>query len=271
MVGARGFEPPASWSRTIRVACFLSLTNTRKSYKHANPVHLSESWVGFWVGLCLKGEKVKEKPILFSGPMVRALLENRKSQTRRVVKYPFEVLGPAVRFVCDGYFTNSSGYSFEIWAPNRVGDRLWVRETWCPCVHGSYEPWYRHLKSPERQTDAFIQYRSDGHGDEYDGYWRPSIFMPRWASRLTLEVTGVRAERLQDISEADARAEGALWVPGHGSITPLELECDPGYSMYLNCREGFECLWSTIHKADGPHGWAANPWVWMYEFRRVAK
>jgi hypothetical protein len=93
--------------------------------------------------------------------------------------------------------------------------------------------------------------------------------MPREACRTILEVTSVKAERLQDISEEDARAEGFLWVPGHGNVTLTEIKCDPGLMMYLNCREGFEVLWSSIHKPDGPKGWKANPWVWAYAFKRV--
>lgn len=215
---------------------------------------------------------MRELPILFSGPMVRALLEDRKTQTRRVIKTtnPSETVIDMVEKGGGWWDARVVDGSFRIIKPAyQVGDLLWVRETWCPCVHGSYEPWYRHLKSPERQTDAFIQYRSDGHGDEYDGYWRPSIFMPRWASRLTLEVTGVQAERLQDISEEDAKAEGIESRPVGGLCMYRDYSGpDPvfGASPVLS----FRSLWSTIHKADGPNGWAANPWVWAYAFRQVS-
>jgi hypothetical protein len=100
------------------------------------------------------------------------------------------------------------------------------------------------------------------HGNPNWGDWtrpKPSIHMPRWASRLTLTVTDARVQRLQEISEADAVAEGAgFYVPGHGFITEADLRADPGYSNFLAPRMGFEAIWASIH---GPDAWDANPWV----------
>jgi hypothetical protein len=231
----------------------------------------------------------RELPILFTGPNVLAILEDRKTQTRRVAKqwlhadgeWPFAVC-PARESGWIGWYGvpdpnieefTKKAYTHGQQSPIQVGDRLWVRETWAvgKCADG-FKP--SQLAPRVWKVDnGGIWLPADGTEPKTPisprGKTRPGIFMPRWASRLTLEVTAVRAERLQDISEEDARAEGVPWVTGHGHITPFELQCDPGYSMYLNCREGFEVLWSTIHKPDGPHGWNKNPWVWAYTFRRI--
>lgn len=178
---------------------------------------------------------MRERPILFSGPMVRALLDGRKTQTRRVVKPqpvdPFD--GAQLR-------TAVSAYALAGPCPyGEPGDRLWVRETWA--------------KAGE-QGDR-VEYRADT-ADPKAGKWRPSIFMPSWASRITLEVESVRVERLQDISEADARAEG---------VTPAPFT-KAGRAAHLVHVEAFESLWGSI---NGPDSWAANPWVWVVAFRRV--
>lgn len=135
-----------------------------------------------------------------------------------------------------------------------------MRETWCG-YGGSviYRASYSGDLTPI----------SDGIG----GPWKPSIHMPRLASRITLEVTGVRVERLNDISEDDAKAEGIERVGGQTSCNPWRnyLKGKPG-EMTLDCSSAvrsFQTLWSTIHAADGQNGWAANPWVWVVGFRRV--
>lgn len=220
---------------------------------------------------------MREHPIIFSGPMVRAILEGRKTQTRRVVK-PQPSAG-----VRDSVFARSGledGHGRELRCPyGQPGDRLWVRETWG----------YRCGIGVNPTTEAVIEYRADRARSKLPvpngqpglprqrpnmthpellawwGRWRPSIHMPRWASRITLEITDVRVERVQDISEADARAEGVLWVPGHGEIEPADLE--EGYSNYLNCRGGFQVLWDSINAKKYP--WSANPWVWALTFKRV--
>lgn len=200
----------------------------------------------------------KERPILFSASMVRAILAGRKTQTRRLAK------GPVVESlnhpqVDPRQILHACPYG----AP---GDRLWVRETWCPVYHGSYEPWPRKEKTPESFHFAFIQYNADYQfgGSDYDGFWRPSIHMPRWASRITLEITGVRVQRLNDISDSDALAEGVS-KNDHGNYWVGEFSNCAGFGSVSS----FHSLWSTIHASDGPNGWAANPWVWVVEFKRV--
>lgn len=204
---------------------------------------------------------MSDRPLIMSGPMVKALLDGRKTQTRRIVKG--EVLPAAdlaSEMMEDLELRGWSSFG-EVWAhvPYAVGDRLWVREA-------------LHAASND-QGAQWAAYRADGR-DVYPLLrwpWKrptlPSIHMPRWASRLTLLVTDVRVERLQDISEKDARAEGVgLYVPGHGFITESELRCDPGYSNFLDPRLGFETIWSEIH---GPDAWARNDWVTAITFRTI--
>ncbi|MGA7781148.1 MAG: hypothetical protein WCA85_26045 [Paraburkholderia sp.] len=135
------------------------------------------------------------------------------------------------------------------------GDRLWVRET--------FAHMYRGNAAPETRCDDDVVYRADGFShDEYAyGSWKPSIHMPRWASRITLEVTGVRVERLCDISEQDAAAEGMVprWPDG------VEIRHDCSSNM---CRDLFRTLWDGLNAGRG-YGWDANPWVWVVEFRRA--
>jgi hypothetical protein len=207
---------------------------------------------------------VKERPILFSGPMVRALLDGSKTQTRRIVKLPHnnrlgvweptKFGGPEGGRTAAGDIVPEQG---AIWhtrtgdclscSHGQPGDRLWVRETFAHMYRGNAAPETRHAED--------VVYRADGFTpDEYVyGSWKPSIHMPRWASRITLEVTGVRVERLQDISEADVTAEG--WT---GGSDPSEM---PPLDWYGR-------LWDGLNAARG-YGWDANPWVWVVEFKRV--
>jgi len=206
-------------------------------------------------------------PILFTGPMVRAILNDRKGQTRRLVKakdadpsrcIPMPTLMANVnewRFQ-NGRWFGIDGYDTLVYAKcpyGSVGDRLWVRETWTPDHAG----FYPHFP---------ICYRAD-FGTEYDREngkvfsseqnawfpfrWRPSIHMPRAASRITLEITGVRVERLNEISEEDARAEGVQ----------KGMACDD----YTHVGH-FRSLWESI---NGKDSWSANPWVWVISFERV--
>ena len=205
---------------------------------------------------------MKERPILFSGAMVRAILDGTKTQTRRVISN-VATIGRVTEFGR----SDTTGYDWTMrdsrlrWNDLRhkqlidrcpygqPGDSLWVRETW----------------ARDSEDDALF-YRADvGSGNEADdwqrniddganGYrWRPSIHMPRDVSRITLEVTGVRVERLQEIGEVDARAEGAPWAacssPQVGSH-----------------KAGFAQLWEGI---NGAESWSANPWVWVIEFEVV--
>lgn len=210
---------------------------------------------------------MKERPILFSAPMVRAILDGRKTQTRRIVKNP-EWTGcltgdcPHERQAeCDVALVALSPYG----AP---GDRLWVRET---CIGEELED----------GTDG-VRYLADGHFQPIDNTPRASIdwlklhtyrghkggrlgskvvaiHMPRWASRITLEITAVRLERLNDCSEADAEAEGVQACARR--VVGLPGGCD----SFL-C--GYRQLWSEI---NGKGSWEANPWVWVVAFRHIAQ
>lgn len=183
---------------------------------------------------------MKERPILFSAPMVRALLNGTKTQTRRVVKFS-DRLG---RWDAQGFHQVQPDAIIKApWTERAIrwniacshgqpGDRLWVRESFSP---------YEHREG--------CWYWADGRIAAHDCTKpKPSIHMPRWASRITLEITGVRADRLQDISEADAQAEGVY--------------TDPSCPAY----EAYEALWEVI---NGAGSWASNPWVWVIEFKKV--
>lgn len=248
---------------------------------------------------------MKERPILFSSEMVKAILDGRKTMTRRVMKpQPVKAEGLA-----------DDGNDLWIWAERKrygavtswaepdtmtdewalgtclygkVGDRLWVRETFAEMCHQA-DPFCWCESEWERAEYHYIEYKADtgcpypggwskDDDDEGRPVWKPSVFMPRAASRILLEVTGVRVERVQDISEGDAKAEGVQknWIGD---------DCPPEYDdEYLDYRatskgdyEGFPCysardsfmtLWDTINEARG-YGWDTNPFVWVIEFRRI--
>lgn len=221
---------------------------------------------------------MKERPILFSAPMVRAILDGRKTQTRRIApvskldirQHDGEMVTWSVAFSkpVKGVLSSHSGGKLSTDQACRIvasqfcpygqpGDRLWVRETWArDSEDGAL--FYRADVGRSGDADDWERNRLDG-APNYR--WRPSIHMPRAASRITLEITGVRVERLQDISEADARAEGS--PPSHPSIDAISQEfgfCDFPRSWYAQ-------LWDQI---NGAGSWNANPWVWVVEFRRVA-
>jgi hypothetical protein len=193
--------------------------------------------------------------------MVRAILEGRKAQTRRVVKFEHagEVDAWAVQdglwrmgvFGEGGSLADMGGIACPYGAP---GDRLWVRETWA-LAKGT----------PKKQRANAVQYRATGDIGPYLR-WRPSIHMPRWASRITLEVTDVRVERLNDISEEDAISEGIEELDG--ALDEVRL-CQRAAAMHTppeDSRVWFAELWESIH---GEGSWAANPWVWVISFRRI--
>ena len=186
-----------------------------------------------------------EKPILFSTTMVQAILDGRKTQTRRIVK-----VNIADRFVLDDSGNVLGSYTEgmpEVYptiddAPYQEGDILWVRETW------NYSPkWY-------------YCYKADTIPDDSHGYigsipWRPSIFMPRAAARLFLLVKNVWVERLQEISHFEAQCEG------------VAMASDDDLKEY-GYRAGFKQLWDSLNKTRG-YPWDSNPWVWIYEFERT--
>jgi hypothetical protein len=204
-----------------------------------------------------------EWPIIFSGPMVKAILEDRKNMTRRVIT-------PQPEMIQD---CEPEGYSWVPFYKGRelsptqcpygyVGDHLWVRETWA------------YATDFGNATDHIFYRASYVNGGVYDDVktWNPSIFMPRTASRITLEVVSERVERLQEITEEDAIREGIERVGGEYSCCPWKnyLKGTPG-EMNMHCSaptRSFQTLWDSINKKRG-FGWDVNPWVWVIEFRRL--
>ncbi|MDR6394665.1 hypothetical protein [Herbaspirillum seropedicae] len=209
---------------------------------------------------------MKERPVLFNAPMVRAILAGDKTQTRRIMKPQPSINGQWPHLPTYGA---SSEQAFREGAPSfapcpygQVGDRLWVRETWRGIVEISppdtVKPEYGvALYVPAQEHCKRVEYAATGQRDADP--WRPSIHMPRWASRILLEITGVRVERLQDIREGDARAEGVTIEEHHkmgycaGEYLPPSIRA-------------FRDLWTDI---NGTGSWDANPWVWVIGFRRV--
>ena len=172
---------------------------------------------------------MKEHPILFSTEMVKAILDGSKTQTRRVIK-------PQPWDMDKAYFKVFRKDFGERVCPYEIGDHLWVRETWWPS-----------------QVDLRgVYYKADGVQCKK---WRPSIFMPRWVSRITLEVTGLKVERIQEITEEDAKAEG---VP----IIHTEIE---DISWY---RPSFATLWDSLN-AKRVYSWESNPWVQVITFKCI--
>jgi hypothetical protein len=195
----------------------------------------------------------REKPIIFSGPMVKAILEGRKTQTRRVIRPQPDHLRTSP-FFKSGL---DDGHGYEVKCPYYPGDRLWVRET-CSyenVIEKSENHWSSHTKVHYRATEPEVPGISSG--------WKPSIFMPRWASRITLEVVDVRVERLQDISEADAIAEGVY--TNEQALQKLGLPADT--KLQGTCVDKYRIVWDSINGKKYP--WASNPWVWCISFRRV--
>ncbi len=211
-----------------------------------------------------------ERPIIFQADMVRAILEGRKTQTRRIVKpQPLEQVPAHLMWK----FNARPDERPEMLKPTYgvPGDRLWVRETLRISertrrgIPGNHLCSYAATHVPVQIADtddkrAWVQARIDSHCERArDGIGEafcrvPSIHMPRWASRIDLEVKAVRVGRLQDVSEADAKAEGAVY--GEASTVA---------TMY-GAAEAFRQLWNLI---NGPDAWDANPWVWVIEFERV--
>lgn len=207
--------------------------------------------------------KSVERPILFSGEMVRAILEGRKTQTRRILKpQPIQVhdiqdrrkqkkgdlfIGPDIMPTGDsnglviGVAENNGttrwiGQNFcEEYCPyGKTGDRLWVKET------------FRAIKNAKGKMQN-VEYRATASIP--DGPWKPSIFMPRWASRILLEITGIKVQRLGEMKDEDARAEGCCGV------------CSAAFGL-----PSFKYIWESI---NGKGSWENNPWVWVIQFKRL--
>ena len=217
---------------------------------------------------------MKERPILFSGPMIRAILSGQKTVTRRAMKHqpqkvPVDVVDGVPSWDSPTNYAGEVQMNTQHGNPcpyGKPGDRLWVREAWladsqldsiAPRDLSQGEPIFYPADGSVRQTGCAMI--SQGRG-------RPSIHMPRWASRILLEITDVRVDRLQDISDEQAEAEGVEGCipscPGpydeHGNP-----ECD---CMNLTYEQSFQALWESI---NGRKSWDANPWVWVVEFKRI--
>lgn len=229
---------------------------------------------------------MKERGMIFNGEMVRAILDGRKTQTRRVIAsvghdncLPLQKRTKTK----DGIYTHVMDAPIYGLCPfGKIGDRIWVRETWsdvnldgAPAVAYRADDEVYDLMEDESllDEDGAFNYQDPRvckcqfaawHSDlisGIEGNWRPSIHMPRWASRLTLEITGVRVERLNSISQEDAQAEGMEltgWRPTYS-------DPDSGGEVWTPY-DNFAQLWESIY---GEESWKANPWVWVIEFKRV--
>lgn len=220
---------------------------------------------------------MKEKPILFSTPMVKAIIEDRKIKTRRVIKG----MGNKMHFgrllgdwglsdppeLIDGvlHWTLQTDVDeneiFKVKCPWEVGQTLWVRETW-NClympINNKTEYWYK---------------AGDEFEDSANEKWRPSIFMPRSAARLFLKVTSISVERLQDITQVDAIDEGATRIPSLPEYQKAFNEAIRNKTkppLGESPRERFIRLWDSLNLKRG-YGWDLNPWVWVVEFEKVEK
>lgn len=213
---------------------------------------------------------MKERPILFKGEMVRAILDGRKTQTRRIAS-PAKCKDTSIELApCELAGEVNSGKDFRYFKYGKPGDKLWVREKWGVVSHAMDENDQMADWVPDRPAtqvkeipfgkgyysghviyaaDGYFEWSDDDSAFDTKSCWKPSIHMPRQASRITLEITNVRVERLQEISEEDAKAEGCG--------TPLD-------SRYY--KDGFRVLWESI---NGLESWNDNPLVWVIEFKRL--
>lgn len=215
---------------------------------------------------------MKERPILFNTEMVRAILEGRKTQTRRLIKpQPYDgaiVRGPlefepAVERNGEieagdpifGVYDNFGDWGVK--CPFGIpGDRLWVRETFSKidCACSGADTWMQSQCKYCNEKGSILVFKSEIKEEDFDKFtWTPSIHMPRWASRINLEITNIRVERVQDISESDVSAEGH----------PVGNSNTRNYK-----RPWFQELWDSI-EGESEFNWNANPWVWVIEFKKV--
>jgi hypothetical protein len=230
-------------------------------------------------------DEVSEKPILFSTELVQAILDGRKTQTRRVITSDqlnddpnyWESFG--VQRAKDITFTpqpspglyalfgnkGDDDWIEPIKSPyGKPSDELWVRETWQALQHGSYKPFdCKPSEIPEQYAD--VRYKADEGETQYP--WKPSIHMPRWASRIQLTVKDIRVERVQDMSVEDMEEE---CITGHSKPSALLGKPNSYYQngdglKYNTPQEAFRQLWDSIN-ADRGYSWESNPWVWVVEF-----
>lgn len=213
---------------------------------------------------------MKERPMIFNAEMVRAILDGRKTQTRRIMKKqpePSKAREGDFYFPCDkmqsmvhvsdfipgnSMIPDAHDFFSKCCPFGEVGDRIWVRETWARynIDQDSHDMAYR-ATTPEDWPE--------------EGRWRPSIHMPRWASRITLEITGVGVQRLHSISPNDASREGLIKLPATGRYCLNQGDQYFGGASH-DAREVFSWLWESIYGAES---WQANPWVWVIEFKRI--
>lgn len=220
-----------------------------------------------------------ERPIIFQGKMVRPILNGDKTQTRRVLKTQpgkfqhidhdesqgWHMWWDVVTYDANLVMGADQEYVSLKCPYGQPGDRLWVRETW-RCLHWvESEEDQRGLQIINYQADGKQIFKrfSPGKKARHTVGWRPSIHIRRWASRITLEITGIRVERVQEISEEDAKAEGV------GRESDFEIETHTGgcVQKVLRHRRAFETLWDSIAKPGKK--WVDNPWVWIVEFERI--
>jgi hypothetical protein len=234
---------------------------------------------------------MKERGMIFNGEMVRAILDGRKTQTRRPIKWR-QTRATEIAEREDGSkwpWSEDAENVCDYWHPcpfGAVGDRIWVRETWAIlgnedgcCIDWEEKICKADERSAARIYRASCEQRPRNYGlwsipddadwkphtkdYQYEGAWRPSIHMPRWASRILLEITDARVERLNNISEEDARAEGII---DGGCVNCGESEpcgCD---HPQPDATDAFAYLWQSIY---GQENWDANPFVWVIQFERV--
>lgn len=220
--------------------------------------------------------KIIERGMIFNGEMVRAILDGRKTQTRRIIKDCTVGRDPISKFIQIGkkfigcYPEDVPELIRECCPYGVPGDRIWVRETFQGPLFDfeqmeAYQEDSSKFKKPE-----FCVYKADGKpapeffdaDDNLHCGWRPSIHMPRWASRITLEITGVRVEQLKSISEEEARSEGVARLR-----EGFWKHYQPGWTQHqLSARGSFSTLWDSIY---GFGEWDRNPWVWVVEFKRI--
>lgn len=222
---------------------------------------------------------MKERGMIFNGEMVRAILDGRKTQTRRPIKWKqtrFTEIGERE----DGSkwpWSEDAEHACDFWHPcpfGSVGDRIWVRETFQGPLF-DYDLMDNYCKDPTPfKKPEFCVYKADGvpapefydADDELHCCWRPSIHMPRWASRILLEITNVRVERLNAISEEDAEAEGIDMEALYDSQDCYDCIADHNMTGRPTVTGAFKYLWESIY---GEESWKANSWVWVIEFKRV--
>lgn len=239
---------------------------------------------------------MKERPILFSGEMVRAILEGRKTQTRRVIKpQPIDLPNGVY---CNPYNNNYEHFTFWTHDDKMIltaggnikntahwkcpyghpEDRLWVRETWwatnkkiypsgvLPDIY--FKADFTNIKNNKTEKCKLCNHKISNKNHAVK--WFSPLFMPRWASRINLEITNIRVERVQDITAEDCTKEGIIGVQRGGGYQ-YDTQKEWNYKNPISARTpvlAYKQLWDSINSKRG-YGWAVNPWVWVIEFRRI--